>query len=210
MAIVYPTFRILQIHVIPEIYYRVEHLRIHHPPFPCSNANRAHRAAVDSRIRMHYERLSHSPAHISRPLSSQNVCATPARLRYRFPMLAQRATLYCDWWTQVAPSLAHRWLLMLTLFSNFLISFLPGFPLLRFPPPPFSAWWTIVVCSNSNGPADGTKVPVLHTCHLTGCSNIVRLLSNLFVHIWIISAIFMNLRLGFMNLSLSMVALYKY
>lgn len=46
---------------------------------------RAHRAAVDSRIRMHYERLSHSPAHISRPLSGQNVCATPARLRYRFP-----------------------------------------------------------------------------------------------------------------------------
>lgn len=117
---------------------------------------RAHRAAVDSRIRMHYERLSHSPAHISRPLSGQNVCATPARLRYRFPMLAQRrATLYCDWWTQVAPSLAHRWLLMLTLFSNFLISSLPSFPLLRSPSP----WWTIVVSSNPSGPADGTKIP---------------------------------------------------
>ena len=30
-------------------------------------------------VRMHYERLSHSPAHISRPLSHQNVCATRRR-----------------------------------------------------------------------------------------------------------------------------------
>lgn len=60
----------------------------HLPSYRCDDAS-----PVDSSIRMHYERLSHSPAHISRPLSRQNVCATPARLRYRFPMLVQRYAL---------------------------------------------------------------------------------------------------------------------
>lgn len=49
---------------------------------------------VDSSIRVHYERLSHSPARISRDrCHAKTVCATPARLRYRFPMLAQRYAL---------------------------------------------------------------------------------------------------------------------
>lgn len=49
--------------------------------------------AVHFAICMHYERLSHSSGHISRPLSHENVCATSTGLRYRFPMLAQRHAL---------------------------------------------------------------------------------------------------------------------
>lgn len=144
-----PPFRILflQFHLFPlpspgspSIYLFLCSLLSHAPVsrfIPRSPSN-VPPSPVDSVIRMHYERLSHSPAHISRPLSRQNVCTTPTRLRYRFPMLAQRYAVLRLMDSSSSP-LVHRRLLMLTLLSNFLISFIPVFP------PPRSPRWTIVV-----------------------------------------------------------------